>query len=71
MKDFCKEFGFELVDGTLALAEDNLEFGCFRCVRSRAGTKAQSRVFHTVTKQRRHDFGVLQDSVLVSELPND
>ena len=29
MKDFCKEFGFELVDGTLALAEDNLELGLF------------------------------------------
>ena len=25
MKEFCKEFGFELVDGTLALTEENVQ----------------------------------------------
>ncbi|KAK8832919.1 hypothetical protein WA577_001737 [Blastocystis sp. JDR] len=46
VKEFCKEFGFELVDGTLALTEENAQ----------SGANAQSRVFHTVTKQRRQEF---------------
>lgn len=65
MKDFCQEYGYDLIDGNLVYRNGQMEFSFHVRFTTSVGMKTQAHVPHTITRTHHQNTPLAYGAVWV------